>query len=515
MKRFLIAIAVLSVVAPVMPLFGGLERRASAAPGDAPAVYRLTPGEDVVYEISVKMEITATTKTTMGYLLLHPKSVDPASGQTTFGYSWAVKNVTTVENDQPTTQENGLPGDFFSRADTAPEVVVDSRGAIISDNSPADSPTLDGAQGPPWCLPFQSLPPAGQGAWATQRQMMLYRTHTESTPAPGRPGFPPGFGGFGRPGFGQQQNTTITRVETPADETIQYSTKATRGNLMTVARKYHMATLEKIGDVPIDDYVGLGEYAFDVKKGMLDHLDWDIVGTFNAKNIVVRTPISVESHRLTADDIAKLKASAAASATAAAAGVQERQARINTLRARRDAREALVLPSDEVQAAQLKTAEAAWHNKGAATDVLANMVGTFTPPANGKPTAVGRGQRIRTAATYKTPVTFQFIVFSGPTDLRFGYAFDQIIFNWEMRGDELRVDGGPDHGLHPKPGVGSLPANQWVGVEFTVTATEAILYLNGKEIDRLAGDFSNINQPFFIEGHGGPVDIKSIKVIAN
>jgi hypothetical protein len=509
MKRFLVAITALCVVTP---LWRGLPRAASAAPGDAVAQYRLTPGEDVVYEISVKVERSTGTRTSVGYLLLHPTSLDAASGQTTFTYSWAVKTTTVLTNDQPTTQEQPLPGDFFSRAANGPEVVVDSHGGIVSDNSGPDAPTLDGTQGPPWLLPLQPMPPAGRGAWATQRQTMLYRTHTETTRAPGVPGFPPGFGG---PGFGQQQNTKITRIETPADETIQYAAKANDGNLMTISRKYHLSSLEKIGDVPKDDYVGLGEYVFDLKAGKLDHLDWDMVATYNAKNLVVRTPISVEAHRAAADEIARLKADSAAAAATAAAGMQEQRARIDAMRAGRARRQALALPSADEQAAQLKAVEASWHTHGAATDVLSKMIGTagFTPAASGEPTAVARGQRITTPAAYKTPVTFQFVVLGGGTDLRFGYAFDQIIFNWEMRADELRVDGGPDHGLHPKPGAGLLPVNQWVGVEFTVTATEAIIYVNGKEIDRLPGTFGSIEQPFFIEGHAGPVDVKSVKVI--
>jgi hypothetical protein len=52
-----------------------------------------------------------------------------------------------------------------------------------------------------------------------------------------------------------------------------------------------------------------------------------------------------------------------------------------------------------------------------------------------------------------------------------------------------------------------------VGIEFAVTATEAVLSINGPEIDCIPGDYSSVDQPFYIEAQNGPVELKSVKVV--
>jgi hypothetical protein len=125
---------------------------------------------------------------------------------------------------------------------------------------------------------------------------------------------------------------------------------------------------------------------------------------------------------------------------------------------------------------------------------------------------LSRGGRLASTASYQTPVTFRIVCMSDVKDFRVGYAADQIIFNWEMDPDQMRVDGGPASGQHMK-GFGRLPANQWVGIEIAVHPAELLIYVNGKRRYRADGDFSSLHKPFTIEAHNDTLKIKSISVV--
>ena len=137
---------------------------------------------------------------------------------------------------------------------------------------------------------------------------------------------------------------------------------------------------------------------------------------------------------------------------------------------------------------------------------------------DGKPDSDGNilltgGQKVATTDKIAAPVTFRFIVLTNINDTRIAYAADQIIFNWEMNHDELRVDGGPANGQY-KPDAGRLPPNQWVGIELVVHANEMVIYINGVEKYRAKGDFSKVDMPFTITAHNGVMKIKSVAVVS-
>ena len=55
-------------------------------------------------------------------------------------------------------------------------------------------------------------------------------------------------------------------------------------------------------------------------------------------------------------------------------------------------------------------------------------------------------EKIFTTKAYAPPVAFRIIAQTDSTDLRIGYAADQIIFNWEVDPKHFRIDGGPAAG---------------------------------------------------------------------
>jgi hypothetical protein len=169
-------------------------------------------------------------------------------------------------------------------------------------------------------------------------------------------------------------------------------------------------------------------------------------------------------------------------------------------------------PSPEGAAAKLKQIEDAWQSsKDKSTDLTSHVLG-FTAAKGDGALKVGAGGSISTTETFQPAVTFHIIALTDDKDIRLSYGANQIIFNWDMRHDELRVDGGPPAGKH-KPGAGLLPANQWVGIELTVKPTEMIIAIDGKERYRVSADFSKVNEPLGVRAHTGDLWIKSIAVI--
>jgi len=120
--------------------------------------------------------------------------------------------------------------------------------------------------------------------------------------------------------------------------------------------------------------------------------------------------------------------------------------------------------------------------------------------------------RLDTPQSYQPPVEITVVAKTDSTNLRLGYAADQVIFNWEGNKSQLRVDGGPADGLH-KTGAGRIPAKKFVTVKWLVTKTHQTIYVDGKLRFEHAGDYSQINRPVSVfPANGSIVTVKSVSV---
>jgi len=166
------------------------------------------------------------------------------------------------------------------------------------------------------------------------------------------------------------------------------------------------------------------------------------------------------------------------------------------------------------QAAALKATENVWHDVSAPpVDILPDL--RCTAPAekqSGGAILLNRSTIASSIVSYHAPVTFRMVLVSDNKDLRLGFAADQIIFNWEVLPDDLRVEGGPIGGQH-KPGAGRLPNGLWTALEMSVTTTEAVIFVNGAERYRAKGDFSTVRAPMTLDAHRGPILLGSFSVI--
>ncbi|MEQ1861459.1 MAG: hypothetical protein ABMA13_16170 [Chthoniobacteraceae bacterium] len=139
-------------------------------------------------------------------------------------------------------------------------------------------------------------------------------------------------------------------------------------------------------------------------------------------------------------------------------------------------------------------------------------ISALTNNRSGSPLQLKKDEMITTKATFKPPVEILVEAKTDSTNLRLGYAADQIIFNWELAKNEFRINGGPADGKAKKTG-GLIPTNKYVVVRWVVTPKKQSIYVDGQLRFEHSGDYSAIDKPVSIfSAHGSVVTVKSIKV---
>lgn len=135
----------------------------------------------------------------------------------------------------------------------------------------------------------------------------------------------------------------------------------------------------------------------------------------------------------------------------------------------------------------------------------------LTSNRRGSPMKLKSNDPATTKATFKPPVEIVIEAKTDSTNLRMGYAADQVIFNWEGMRGQLRVDGGPASGKH-KTGAGLIPTNKYVTIRWLVTSAKQSIYVDDQLRFEHSGDYSRIDNPVSVWGAGSEVTVRSIKV---
>jgi hypothetical protein len=149
--------------------------------------------------------------------------------------------------------------------------------------------------------------------------------------------------------------------------------------------------------------------------------------------------------------------------------------------------------------------------KASPKEVITDMTGQYTSFESGV-FQLSDHDRISTKEQFAPPIAFRMVVKTTSTNIRVGYAADQIIFNWEGNPDQLRVDGGPAHGRN-MDGVGKIPVNEWVTIDLAILNNSMWISVNGEPRYYTHADFSGVNQPLsFFQGAGATIYIKSLLV---
>ena len=121
-------------------------------------------------------------------------------------------------------------------------------------------------------------------------------------------------------------------------------------------------------------------------------------------------------------------------------------------------------------------------------------------------------QRLESPQALRPPVEITLVAKTDSTNLRLAYAADQVIFNWELDPNQLRVDGGPANGLH-QSGQGHIPVNKYVTVKWLVSTTNQTIYVDGQRRFQHEGNYSEINRRAAVfPAEGSTVTVKSFNV---
>jgi hypothetical protein len=120
--------------------------------------------------------------------------------------------------------------------------------------------------------------------------------------------------------------------------------------------------------------------------------------------------------------------------------------------------------------------------------------------------------RLSTPGAFKPPVEITVVAKTDGTNLRLAYAADQVIFNWEVDPEQLRVDGGPANGLH-KPEAGEIARNEYVTIRWVVTPRHQAIYVGDELRFEHEGNYLHVNKPVSVfPAAGSVVTVKSVAV---
>jgi len=145
---------------------------------------------------------------------------------------------------------------------------------------------------------------------------------------------------------------------------------------------------------------------------------------------------------------------------------------------------------------------------GEAVDVLPTMVGTSQRVDEF--VVVNTPSGIATPETYPAPIEIIYEL-KNDNQVRFAYGADVIIFNWERKRSELRIDGGPASGQH-RPGKGEIPVGSMLTIRQVVLPKKMTIWVNGEERATWEGDFSRVNQAIRVFARSDAINLKQILV---
>jgi serine/threonine protein kinase len=130
---------------------------------------------------------------------------------------------------------------------------------------------------------------------------------------------------------------------------------------------------------------------------------------------------------------------------------------------------------------------------------------------DGKELVLKRSERFTSPESFKPPVEFTIVAKVEKNDLRLAYTAKQLIFNWEVRPDELRLDADPGGGRHA-PGQGRIPEDTFVTIRWRVMPHMQSISVDGARRYLHFGDYSKVKKPLEIFPLNTPVTVKSAKV---
>ncbi|MDZ4401606.1 protein kinase [Prosthecobacter sp.] len=121
-----------------------------------------------------------------------------------------------------------------------------------------------------------------------------------------------------------------------------------------------------------------------------------------------------------------------------------------------------------------------------------------------------KSERFTSTEKFTPPVEFTIVAKTQKNDLRLAYSAKQLIFNWELRPDELRLDSDPGGGRHAL-GKGRIPEDTFVTIHWRVYPHMQSISVDGERRYLHFGDYTKVDQPLEIFPLNSIVTVKSVK----
>lgn len=247
--------------------------------------YSFKAGQTYTYQLKIEAQTPDYVETLTGESVYKVKSVDAASGQMTLTHS-----ATLTPRRVNRQQQGGLPPRFgqmgpamnFSSYNQRREVVIDPMGKVVRYEAKPQLPYMLGTS---WGLLIEPLAEKDQKSWQVKRDIEVSTTEAE------RMFFP-------RP-------LAKPNVARSGAETIDYAVIENKDGIVTIERKYLLATTEMVDGEPSLQQKGTGTIQFDTKSGMIRSLEGKLTLFANDPGVTVKIPVTISATLLSAQDMAK------------------------------------------------------------------------------------------------------------------------------------------------------------------------------------------------------------------
>ncbi|WP_395744045.1 serine/threonine-protein kinase [Prosthecobacter sp.] len=129
----------------------------------------------------------------------------------------------------------------------------------------------------------------------------------------------------------------------------------------------------------------------------------------------------------------------------------------------------------------------------------------------GREIVLQKRERFTSAETFTPPLEFTIVAKTKKDDLRLACSAKQVIFNWETRPDELRIDNDPGGARHV-PGMGRIPEDTFVTIRWRILPHMQSIEVDGKRRLLHFGDYSRVSNALEIFPLNDAVTVKSATV---
>ncbi|MEM0897896.1 MAG: hypothetical protein AAGJ79_13550, partial [Verrucomicrobiota bacterium] len=123
------------------------------------------------------------------------------------------------------------------------------------------------------------------------------------------------------------------------------------------------------------------------------------------------------------------------------------------------------------------------------------------------------GNFFNTRAKFSPPFIATVVAKTDSTNIRVKYAKGQVILNWEVKQDELRVRHPETGGQNGIKNEGRIPTDEWVEVKWEILENSTTVSVNGDTKFEADGDFSRLNSQVGVgPAFGSTVTLQSLTI---